>query len=262
MAIFIALGVYRFTRFSDSILETGIANASASSTVFSLQDAMWSHQLAFLIFYATVTICMLLSASYHLFGCVSRHINELLYKLDMTGICLMIFGSYLPGLTVGFSCRPDLALIYCLCIAAIIGGVIICHNVPACLDDKWFNVRIGLIVSTVLFAFLPCLHWYLISPWEQLVLIGPVLMGTIILYKVGFLFWVTKIPECWFPGKFDFIFNSHNIWHTFVVLAPLFWDFGLHSCLRLIYSGGWNCMNVSGASPELRFEATTLVTNS
>jgi adiponectin receptor len=41
-------------------------------------------------------------------------------------------------------------------------------------------------------------------------------------YIVGVLIYVSRLPERWFPGRFDLLGNSHNIWHCFVVAAALF----------------------------------------
>ena len=40
-----------------------------------------------------------------------------------------------------------------------------------------------------------------------------------------------RVPERWFPGKFDLFFNSHQIWHICVVLAALIhW----RSCMMML----------------------------
>lgn len=36
---------------------------------------------------------------------------------------------------------------------------------------------------------------------------------------IGSLISATRVPERWFPGKFDFILNSHNLMHVFVVFG-------------------------------------------
>ncbi|KAI8927277.1 hemolysin-III related-domain-containing protein [Entophlyctis helioformis] len=41
----------------------------------------------------------------------------------------------------------------------------------------------------------------------------------IALYVVGAVIYANRIPECYFPGKFDYILHSHTIWHIFVVTA-------------------------------------------
>ena len=36
----------------------------------------------------------------------------------------------------------------------------------------------------------------------------------------GGVFYFGKIPERWAPGRFDFLFHSHQFWHFFVWLGP------------------------------------------
>lgn len=55
-------------------------------------------------------------------------------------------------------------------------------------------------------------------PFEK-AFIGIIIMG--ILYLIGLAFYITRFPECKYPGKFDFAFSSHNIWHIFVLAAAV-----------------------------------------
>lgn len=47
------------------------------------------------------------SATFHLLAPISVRAYELLYRLDLLGICLLIAGSYIPGLYYGFQCIPS-----------------------------------------------------------------------------------------------------------------------------------------------------------
>jgi adiponectin receptor len=38
-------------------------------------------------------------------------------------------------------------------------------------------------------------------------------------YIFGFVFYISKVPERFYPGKFDFIGMSHNFWHVGVALG-------------------------------------------
>jgi adiponectin receptor len=41
-------------------------------------------------------------------------------------------------------------------------------------------------------------------------------------YLIGVAIYISRVPERFYPGKFDFIGSSHNIWHLFVLIAALF----------------------------------------
>ena len=51
------------------------------------------------------------------------------------------------------------------------------------------------------------------------IFVGTVVMG--ILYLTGLYFFVKKIPEKFYPKKFDIWLNSHTIFHIFVFLAAI-----------------------------------------
>jgi adiponectin receptor len=51
-------------------------------------------------------------------------------------------------------------------------------------------------------------------------------------YGIGFLFFVTRFPERLFPGTFDYIGTSHQIWHVFVWIAGFAWCEGMREYLR------------------------------
>jgi adiponectin receptor len=46
------------------------------------------------------------------------------------------------------------------------------------------------------------------------------------LYIVGAYIFSNRLPESFFPGKFDFCGNSHNLWHMFVLLATITYFYG------------------------------------
>lgn len=41
-------------------------------------------------------------------------------------------------------------------------------------------------------------------------------------YLIGVFIYVLRIPERFFPGKFDLLGSSHQIWHCFVVAGAHF----------------------------------------
>ena len=76
-------------------------------------------------------------------------------------------------------------------------------------------------------GMIPIIHWWIISPIDEInqFLFGPILMFSF--YLFGFIFFHFHIPERWFSYKFDFIGNSHQIWHLCILIAALSWWFAL-----------------------------------
>ncbi|RWS31458.1 progestin and adipoQ receptor family member 4-like protein [Leptotrombidium deliense] len=59
---------------------------------------------------------------------------------------------------------------------------------------------------------------------------------------VGAFISASRIPERWFPGNFDFILNSHNIMHVFVVLGGI--HMHMATCTDLIWLANKDRNNV------------------
>jgi adiponectin receptor len=68
---------------------------------------------------------------------------------------------------------------------------------------------------------LPTLHtWFLLpASVAQAHVFGSLLM--IALYAAGVTIYLTKVPERWFPGRFDVFLHSHQLWHLFSLVAAL-----------------------------------------
>ena len=65
------------------------------------------------IFYSTAVFCLGASVVAHLLAPVLlREPSLALWRLDSYGICVLIGGSWLPGLVFGFRCRPGARLFY------------------------------------------------------------------------------------------------------------------------------------------------------
>ena len=47
------------------------------------------------------------------------------------------------------------------------------------------------------------------------------LMKQPVLRQVGAGLYASRVPERWAPGKFDLLWNSHNLFHLAVVMAAL-----------------------------------------
>jgi adiponectin receptor len=76
-------------------------------------------------------------------------------------------------------------------------------------------------VAHVSFSIIPLIHWITREGFysQEVQRTLPKVLITFLLFGVGFFFYVSKLPERWYPGKFDIAFQSHQIWHVFVVIA-------------------------------------------
>lgn len=56
----------------------------------------------------------------------------------------------------------------------------------------------------------------------------PRVLGMYVIAGVAFIIYLTKIPERWCAGKFDYLGHSHQWWHIIIVFALYYWhDSGL-----------------------------------
>jgi channel protein (hemolysin III family) len=176
----------------------------------------------FAVFFFGAHAQMLFSAIYHLFSAHSASVAKWLARLDYMGICLMIVGSYYPPLYYMLRpCHPTLMRVHLtmISILGVIGiGVI---GIPRLQGPRF---RVFRAVFFLVFAL------YVIIPFPQIVsnlgfgYLWPLfwrlgIMG--LLYIFGVAIYASRCPERCCPGKLDFGWYSHPIWHLFVIAAGL-----------------------------------------
>jgi len=162
-----------------------------------------------------------MSFAFHTLCCHSETVGKLFSKLDYCGIALLIMGSFVPWLYYGFYCHYEHKLIY-LSVVVVLGIV----SIVVSLWDKFSEpnlrpLRAGAFMSFGLSGVIPAIHYGLMEGWfskiSQASLGWLVLMG--LLYILGAMFYALRVPERWFPGKFDLWFQSHQIFHVLVIAA-------------------------------------------
>jgi adiponectin receptor len=193
--------------------------------------------LLFSLFYLSVQACFYLSSLYHLMGCCSFQSHGCLYRCDISGILSLIAGSYLPALHYAFRCRDVLRQAYMAIVLSLVASLVLLFQLPSCASRKMHAMRVGALVLTIAFAVLPTVHWVcFVLPLDFPTLPAATfltpLAAMLACYAVGFGFYSRHIPECWSPGRFDFIAQSHNWWHLLVVAAAAIWEHELWAMLH------------------------------
>lgn len=84
---------------------------------------------------------------------------------------------------------------------------------------RW--MRTSLFLALGLFGIVPSLHGVFLFGFTKAVdtisIVHLILMGAS--YVIGALIYGCRIPERWYPGRFDIWFASHQIFHVCVVIA-------------------------------------------
>ncbi|CAF3331337.1 unnamed protein product [Rotaria socialis] len=178
------------------------------------------------LFYTiSVIICMICSVAFHLFGCMSSRAFADFLKLDLCGIGFGILGCYLCGLHLSFECYRHWRLRYETVIIGImfIAVIYYVHGVKRYITR---NVHVSLFVSISLLGLLPALHWYFLhGGWsnQHVKHFFPKIFILYGLLAIGAVAYLTKFPERLFPGYFDILFASHQIWHFASLAAFISW---------------------------------------
>lgn len=189
------------------------------------------------------TITMLLSTVYHTMMNHSS-LSNLMLRIDYVGILTLILGSFFSGIYVGFYCEPLLRIIYWTMILTLsaITSTLVLH--PRAQGLKYRSARAYAFIATALSGFAPIMHGVFLYGWSQMwVRSGmPYYFLEGLVYGLGAFFFVTRIPESIWPGKFDIWFASHQIFHVFVVLASLVHLYGVWVAFGWNYEHQRTCM--------------------
>jgi len=182
------------------------------------------------VFLLSAFYCMFSSAVYHLLGCYSRRLHDSLLLLDYSGISVVQAGSFTPTVYYGFLCEPVLRWTY------IVAGVSIC-TASFCIgiisgiwpSPFWRMVRVAAYCTSACSALVPLAHLMLYQragnpAWEPCFAYFVAMLAC---YGTGIIFYISRFPERYYPGRFDLYFSSHQLWHAFVFAAPLIHFFGV-----------------------------------
>jgi len=162
---------------------------------------------------------------YHLLGCISSRAFADFLKLDYCGIGLGILGCYLSGLHISFECYHHWRISYETLIISMMFLAVIyyIHGVKRYITQ---NIHVTLFITISLSGFIPAVHWfYLHGGWtnEFVRHFFPKLFVLYAILGFGTLIYLIRFPERFFPGYFDFLFSSHQIWHIATLAAFVWW---------------------------------------
>ena len=170
-------------------------------------------------------ICFGFSTSFHWFSIYSKELYSFLCRLDYAGITLLIPGSCYPPYFYFYYCEKVIGTIYLTIISTFSFIVFVCTLYPGFHGPNFRRLRGSLFLILGVSTSIPILHLAFFGKYvkgfeEKPYLIFWYIGG--IVYVLGGLFFVTRIPEKYIPNKFDYCFYSHNNLHICVLLAFIF----------------------------------------
>eukprot|EP00871_Galdieria_phlegrea_P003189 jgi/Galph1/3871/GphlegSOOS_G2517.1 len=201
---------------------------------------VYEHQTAMLPLLLGACACLFCSTIFHMFFNVSERCFKGLSRLDYAGIVFLTVGHSLVGTYYTLYCLPSLARVYYIAIS--IAGLLTLGVTlyPAFDSPKNRLTRAWVFVSFGTISGLPILHagwihgFHHIEYWHH----AKYMFLMAGFYLLGALFFATRWPERWSPGKFDLFFNSHNLMHICVLIAAFIHWYGcMESCIYRLHRG-------------------------
>jgi adiponectin receptor len=195
-------------------------------------------KLIFGAFFLGAIICLLFSTLYHTVYCHSPKISKFFNKLDYCGISILIISSFIPWIYYGFYCEFGTKIAYLLITISLGTGCIIVSMWDKFSTPEYRTYRALLFIAFGLFGFVPTIHYVLLFGFKYAFTTGAAqwLVVMAVLYITGACLYAARIPERLAPGYFDIWFQSHQIFHVFVVAAACVHYYGL--CVLSLHQSG------------------------
>ncbi|XP_001365148.4 progestin and adipoQ receptor family member 3 isoform X2 [Monodelphis domestica] len=172
-------------------------------------------------------VCMLCSVGYHLFSC---HRSEKTCRrwmaLDYAGISVGILGCYVSGVFYAFYCNNYWRQVYLIMVLAMILTVFFAQIHPSYLTQQWHRLRSIIFCSVSGYGVIPTIHWVWLNGGVGAPIVQEFAPRVIVMYVialVAFLFYISKVPERYFPGQLNYLGSSHQIWHILAVIMLYWW---------------------------------------
>ncbi|CAF4010309.1 unnamed protein product [Adineta steineri] len=197
-------------------------------------------KITFGLFFLGAITCLLFSTLYHTLSCHSQKVSKVFSKLDYCGISILIIASFIPWIYYGFYCEFGTKIAYLLITALLGGGCIIASMWDKFATPEYRTYRALLFMAFGLFGFVPTCHYVLLFGFKYAFTTGAAqwLVVMAVLYITGACLYAARIPERLAPGYFDIWFQSHQIFHIFVVAAACVHYYGL--CVLSMHQPNFN----------------------
>lgn len=185
-------------------------------------DSQWpARRWPVYVFISGAILCLFTSSLCHLFGCCAAHIATRIWRFDYAGIAILIVTSVYPPVYYIFLCRPQARAAY-LALSTLLGLASMAVTLlPKFQKPSFHRARALTFVALGLWGIVPISHALAAAD-----LAGPQVRAAVgldlvmaALYLCGALLYASRVPERWYPGKFDLVGHSHQLFHVMVVVA-------------------------------------------
>lgn len=184
------------------------------------------------------------SGIFHWFNPVSMRHHWRLRLVDFIGISVHIIGVSVspwwvvltiqwPLMYYLFFCHPQVALLhsYVLIGLGLFGIVFPWFNLFH--TPRWRKLRVSIFAVMATYPLIMYFHKVMLEGVDNdASTLLEALMRTYYWYLVGLFFYGTRFPECYWPGRFDYLFSSHQVWHCIAFWAAYTWYCGILDHMR------------------------------
>ncbi|OAF65116.1 mPR alpha [Intoshia linei] len=181
----------------------------------------FQEKAVFSAFFAGAILCLGFSFIFHTVFCHSEKVAKFFNKLDYCGIALLTMGSFVPWLYYTFYCTLAPKIIYSILIVILGICCIIVSMHDTFASSSYRPIRAGVFIGLGLSGIIPAVHYVITDGFWKL--FNEASMGWLLLmaflYIFGAVIYALRFPERMYPGKFDIWFQSHQIFHVFVIAA-------------------------------------------
>ncbi|KAI7857071.1 hemolysin-III related-domain-containing protein [Circinella umbellata] len=183
----------------------------------TLSEAPLIDRLIFAVFFTAACKCLVCSTVWHTLSGINDYtIFKRVACLDYVGISVLICASVVLTEYYGFYCDDMWRNTYMAGTGtlAVIGTIIPFMDWFEKREMKW--LRITFFITMAASAAFPVGHLYAIyGPEPMNAWLSPV-MKSIGCYLLGVVVYGNQWPEAFWPGRFDHLGHSHQLWHLFV----------------------------------------------
>ncbi|KAI9312692.1 hemolysin-III related-domain-containing protein [Dichotomocladium elegans] len=182
-----------------------------------LTDAPGIDRVIFGIFFIAACKCLMCSTVWHTLSGINDYAMFKRYAcLDYVGISVLICASVILFEYYGFYCHDQWRNTYMLGTGTLaVAGIIMPFM-------EWFDrhdmrwLRISFFIALAASAAVPIFHLYTAVGAQTLFSWLTPVSKSISCYLLGVVVYGNQWPEAFWPGKFDHIGHSHQLWHLFV----------------------------------------------
>jgi hypothetical protein len=131
-----------------------------------------------------------------------------------------IVSSFYPSVYYVFLCIPFPRNAYLTTVTVLGLATLLLSTLEVFQDAKWRSTRAGCFLALGLFGVFPWGH--VLLAYTHIESVNRAMMLDLLMavaYISAAAVYALRVPEKWFPGRFDLVLHSHQIFHIFVVVG-------------------------------------------